>query len=186
MSRAVPILYASNTGHSAQCAEATAAKARELGLDLEPHLAEMRAYDPASLPQEKEVLFVTSTWGRGEPPSGAMPLWRALRDMEPGSLEGVRYAVLALGDTRFPKFCQFGRDLDARLQELGATPMGSRVECDRHFEKGLAKWLDRLPAFFQPPRSRFEELKGLFAGITRQPGPAHEPLTLGTDRDAAR
>jgi sulfite reductase (NADPH) flavoprotein alpha-component len=36
-------------------------------------------------------------------------------------LEGVKYAVLALGDRAYAQFCQTGRQFDARLQAPGAT-----------------------------------------------------------------
>ncbi len=57
-------------------------------------------------------------------------------------LEGVKYAVLALGDRAYAQFCQVGRQFDARFAELGATRLAPVVECDLDYKKPAAAWID--------------------------------------------
>ena len=50
----------------------------------------------------------------------------------------VRFSVCALGDTSYEKFCQTGKDIDARLETLGATRVADRQDCDVDYEDAFA------------------------------------------------
>ena len=56
-------------------------------------------------------------------------------------LEGVSYGVLALGDTGYDEFCQAGKLFDIRLEQLGATRVVTRTDCDVDFEAHAAEWI---------------------------------------------
>jgi sulfite reductase (NADPH) flavoprotein alpha-component len=58
------------------------------------------------------------------------------------SLSGGRFSVCALGDTSYEKFCQTGKDVDARLESLGGSRISPRQDCDVDYEEGYASWLD--------------------------------------------
>ncbi|HTN61901.1 MAG TPA: flavodoxin domain-containing protein, partial [Devosia sp.] len=45
-------------------------------------------------------------------------------------LEGVRFAVMALGDSTYEFYCEAGKRLDRRLEELGAERLAPRIDCD--------------------------------------------------------
>ena len=63
-------------------------------------------------------------------------------------MKGVRYSVCALGDTSYEQFCQTGKDIDQRLETLGATRLVSRKDCDVDYDGPYQEWLaEVLPAF---------------------------------------
>ena len=77
----------------------------------------------ADLKDAGSLLVVVSTWGDGEPPEAAEVFYNELMAAEDISLDGVEFSVCALGDTSYDQFCQTGKDVDARLEKLGAiTP----------------------------------------------------------------
>ncbi|NIC04081.1 flavodoxin domain-containing protein [Billgrantia bachuensis] len=76
------------------------------------------------------ALFCVSTTGSGDFPGNFVPLARALDEQSP-SLVGLRYGVIALGDSSYgDTFCGAGRRLDEMLEGLGATRLGERLEVD--------------------------------------------------------
>ncbi|SLM64146.1 MULTISPECIES: flavodoxin [Dickeya] len=75
------------------------------------------------------VLIVTSTTGQGELPESIVPLYAALRD-KVGHQPGLRYGLIALGDSSYEHFCGAGHLFDAQLQEMGAKRLGELLEID--------------------------------------------------------
>ena len=67
--------------------------------------------------------------------------WR--RDARP-KLEQLSYAVLALGDSSYPRFCEAGRQVDERLAALGAKRLFERVDCDVDYEKLATPWVEKV------------------------------------------
>lgn len=64
-------------------------------------------------------LIITSTTGQGDLPENIRPLYY---DMESkgGYQPTVRYALIALGDSSYPDFCQAGKIFDTLLQSQQA------------------------------------------------------------------
>lgn len=65
-----------------------------------------------------------STTGNGDPPDNAerFARWIKRKTLSPCMLAGIRYAVLALGDTNYDKWCIAGKQLYHRFEQLGASP----------------------------------------------------------------
>ena len=95
---------------------------------------------PAALAQERCALIVTSTWGEGDPPDNAVQFWEQLTAENELKLASLNYSVLALGDTNYQHFCGFGKNLDSRLEALGAKRIFDRIDCNVDFEEGAARW----------------------------------------------
>ena len=55
-------------------------------------------------------------------------------------LEGLRFAVLGLGDSSYAKFCEIGRVIDARLAELGGRRVAAFGEADVDVDTVAVPW----------------------------------------------
>lgn len=142
--RPVTILYGSQTGNALGLARRLAERAGEAGLAAS--VQGLADYDSRRLKQEERLLLVTSTQGDGDPPDNAIAFSEWLNSRKAPRLEQLRYAVLALGDSSYEHFCKTGRDFDRRLQELGATALHPRADCDLDFEAPAEAWMDGVLA----------------------------------------
>src|SRR5690606_32839963 len=136
--RSLTILYGSETGNALALGEELAVAAVALGLTATA--VDMADYRPASLKQEQDLLLITSTHGEGEPPQPALAFFEFIAGRKAPRLEGVRFAVLALGDSTYELYCEAGKRLDRRLEELGAERLEARIDCDIDYEEPAAAW----------------------------------------------
>jgi len=138
--KSLTILFGSQTGTCEGLAKRAAREAGKRGFAATA--MDMASFAAPQLAQEKNVLVIVSTYGDGEPPDGVKPLHAALGDDGAPSLAGLRFSVCALGDTNYPRFCQCGKDFDARLEKLGGSRVNARVDCDLDHEELFTRWLD--------------------------------------------
>ncbi|QWL58761.1 flavodoxin [Aeromonas jandaei] len=75
------------------------------------------------------LLLVSATTGQGDIPPNLQPFATDLAERAPW-LKGLRYALVAMGDSSYDHFCGAGRRLDSQLQELEATAVVPRLELD--------------------------------------------------------
>jgi sulfite reductase (NADPH) flavoprotein alpha-component len=135
------ILYGTVTGNAEMLANKLAAMVRGAGRATQVH---DMAHCPATVLSEAScVLIVTSTYGDGEPPEDAAPFWEAVVHGNGLDLRGVKFSVLALGNTTFDHFCKCGRDLDAALERHGATRFYPRVDCDVDYDVAATHWISK-------------------------------------------
>jgi sulfite reductase (NADPH) flavoprotein alpha-component len=134
----VAVLYGSQTGTSEGLARKLTKHLRSAGLDAV--LSSLAGYVPATLAAERCALFIVSTYGEGDAPDGAQPFFQQLCVEHFPLLQDLSYAVLALGDSHYEHFCQFGKDLDAKLRGLGATRLLDRAECDVEVDIPYNAW----------------------------------------------
>jgi sulfite reductase (NADPH) flavoprotein alpha-component len=139
------IIYATETGNSRSIATELAANMKSQGISVELHA--MEDFRPAALRKLKNIAFVISTHGEGAPPEEALDLFEYLESERAPRLDGLNYRILALGDRSYQFFCEAGRRLDKRLQVLGATSFGSRVECDVDFAANASVYSDEVIRF---------------------------------------
>lgn len=142
VSKEVTVLFGSQTGNSNGLAKKLAKKLEEQGFQVT--LSSMGDFKPNNLKKIENLLVIVSTQGEGEPPDNAIPFYEFLHSKRAPKLEGLRYSVLALGDTSYEFFCQTGKDFDKRLEELGGTPIVPRVDCDVDFAEAAAGWMDQV------------------------------------------
>jgi len=147
----VTVLYGSQTGTSEGLAKKLVKTLKKGNFEVEIH--DMAAYDRAKLPQEKNLLIITSTYGDGEPPDAAADLHGWLLSDAAPKLDGVSYSVLALGDSGYPDFCKCGIEFDTRLAELGANRIAPRVDVDVDADGPYAQWSAAVLSVLSPASS---------------------------------
>ncbi|MFE7069682.1 sulfite reductase subunit alpha [Streptomyces sp. NPDC057620] len=144
----VDVLFGTQTGNAEFLAGEVVAGARAHGLG--GTATALDAVTPERLAAMSHVLVLASTYGEGEMPDNAGLFWESLQADTAPRLDGLRYAVLGLGDRGYDDFCQAAKLIDTRLEQLGATRLHDRVDCDVDFEEPAAAWttavLDRLAA----------------------------------------
>jgi sulfite reductase (NADPH) flavoprotein alpha-component len=145
------ILFGSQTGNSENLAKRIAKEAGKRGFAATIH--DLNKYPTAQLASEERLLIVTSTFGDGEPPDNAKAFWDFVNSTAAPKLAQTRFSICAIGDSNYPKFCGFGKDLDLRFEALGAQRAHLRVDCDVEFEEPFSKWLNEALAKIGSPVS---------------------------------
>ncbi len=133
------ILYGSRTGNGEGLAKKAKYIAEEQGLSVD--LKNMENYRLRDLQTEKNLLVIVSTHGEGVPPFSAQEVHGFIYGKRAPKLDGVNYAVLALGDSSYFQFCKTGKDFDQQLETLGAKRMVPILNCDLDFEQPANDWL---------------------------------------------
>lgn len=153
----VTVLFGTEFGFSREIAEVLCEKLAPKG--YWPELIDMaelgRGFISQFIPQL--LLVVCSTQGDGVPPTEARDFYEWLMSgaahgaqTQTGTglptaavqWERVQFSVCALGDTSYAHFCQCGRDIDARLEALGAHRFAPRVDVNKEDWKAIDGWME--------------------------------------------
>ncbi|MDZ4680593.1 MAG: assimilatory sulfite reductase (NADPH) flavoprotein subunit [Saprospiraceae bacterium] len=177
----VQLLYGSQTGNSKKVAQKAAALIGEQGWDVT--VTDLADYAVKNLKTAQIALFVVSTQGEGTPPTAAESFYEWLHSARVPKLPDLQFAVCSLGDSSYLKFCQTGKDFDARLEALGANRLTPRIDCDLEYEEMAEQWaatvVSRLKtvAGAQPAAVLKEQLPkpAYVAGFNRK-NPYHAPV----------
>lgn len=145
--REATILFGSQTGNSQRLAGRLADKLKEQGFEVT--LSAMNVYKTNNLKKTAHLFIIASTHGEGDPPDNALTFYEFLHSKRAPKLDGLKYSVLALGDTSYEFFCKTGKDFDERLAELGAERIVDRVDCDVDFEGSASGWLTSVTQTLQ-------------------------------------
>ena len=140
----INILFGSQTGNAKNLAQVIGDNLTDAGLAAQ--VIDMGEMDPESIHQMDYLLIVTSTYGDGEAPDNASEWWSYLKFAEDLDLSHLHYAVLGLGDTYYPHFCQCGKDFDQYLSKHGGHSLVQRMDCDLYYEEQYGEWLNSLIA----------------------------------------
>lgn len=142
------ILYGSQTGNAKGVANQLKAKAESRGLAVK--LVNMADYKPNQLKKEKFIAVAVSTYGEGEPPEDAENLHEFLASKKAPKLDGVKVAVIGLGDSSYEFFCQTAIDFEERFKALGAETIIARAALDVDYEDAASSWVDSAIDAFEP------------------------------------
>lgn len=165
------VLWASQTGN----AEEFAAQVAEMLGDS--RLANMDDVSLDSLAQARDVLVITSTFGDGGPPDNGADFWQRLESPDAPSLNGVRYAVLGIGDRSYDNFCGHAKSIDRRLADLGASRLLDRTECEIYDDRPMGRWAEEVTQLARGTAS--ESVVGSAGTVTTiaRPTKVAEPFT---------
>jgi sulfite reductase (NADPH) flavoprotein alpha-component len=133
------VLYGTESGNSEALADRAVKEAKKRG--FQAVMRNMADVSPAELAKVTNLLVIVSTWGDGDPPESAVAFHKDFMSATI-PLTGLNFSVCALGDTSYEKFCQTGKDVDARLEALGAKRVAPRQDCDVDYEESFSAWLD--------------------------------------------
>jgi sulfite reductase (NADPH) flavoprotein alpha-component len=138
----VTVLYGSQSGNSEQIARDLSESLSRRGISTT--LLDMLECRKNHLQETQHLLVVVSTHGEGDPPDSAVPLYELLHGRKAPRLEHLKYAVLALGDSSYEKFCETGRRFDVQLEALGAHRFHPCIECDVDFHAPAQQWMSGI------------------------------------------
>jgi len=129
--------YASQTGFAEQLAWQTARALHTGGVAT--RVLSLSEIDAETLAHTERALFITSTYGEGDPPDNASlfadELMRSV-----ATLPSLHYGLLMLGDSSYTRFCGFGRALLAWLQASGARSLFEAVVVSNEDAAALHVW----------------------------------------------
>ena len=134
------IAYASQSG-TAKSIALTMAKSSTMH-------CETRAFSqltPQCLLGYEQLFIVASTYGDGQAPEKSLAFSNALASCQE-QFNSLNYAVLALGDSAYPKFCAFGHKIANLLNDKGAIPIFPVEEIDRGNSAQVSTWWQKICA----------------------------------------
>ncbi len=144
------VLYGTESGNSEKLADLTSKEAKKRGFQATvKNMADISAADLAKI---ENLLVIVSTWGDGDPPETASSFYKDFMSSTV-ELPKMRYSVCALGDTSYERFCHVGREVDARLESLGAKRISPRQDCDVDYEDAHRAWMTAALEAFGPVSS---------------------------------
>jgi sulfite reductase (NADPH) flavoprotein alpha-component len=135
--------FASQSGFAEQLAWQAARQLQAAGFPVS--VQPLSTLNAQTLSETRQALFVVSTFGDGEAPDSARGFERALLG-QPLALDGLRYAMLALGDRQYHQFCGFAERLHDWLAERGGQVLFEPVQVDGADIRALGHWQRQLGA----------------------------------------
>lgn len=137
----ITIVWGSQSGNAQNLASTIADSLADVS---DVSLYDMAEIDPEEILNIKTLIVVTSTYGDGEAPDNASEWLSYIKFSDELELSHLNYAVIGLGDTYYPHFCQAGKDFDEYLSKRGAHSLLQRLDCDTYYEEQYGDWLNSL------------------------------------------
>ncbi|MDM8160470.1 assimilatory sulfite reductase (NADPH) flavoprotein subunit [Labilibaculum sp. K2S] len=142
LSESITILFGTHTGHSKEIAMDL--HDRVLALGFNAKIQGLDFYKKNDLKKEKYLFLIVSTHGEGEAPIQAEDLYEYVHGTRAPKLPDTKYAVLALGDKTYKKYCQTGIDFDQTFAKLGAQAILPVQTSDVAYEEIAEQWIENV------------------------------------------
>ena len=99
-------------------------------------------------------LIFLASHGAGDYADSMLTFYDQLSDCK--ALNAIPYTVVAIGESCYDTYCQAGRDIDQRLEQLGANRIHQRLEIDmleddpeNCFQQWLPEWIKSFRSYTQ-------------------------------------
>ncbi|CCE82819.1 Piso0_002569 [Millerozyma farinosa CBS 7064] len=147
------VAFASDNGNAESLAKKINRQA--VGRGLKSIILAMDDLSIEDLPNETNIVFVTSTSGQGEFPTNGKQFWDALKNANDLDLSSIKFSVFGLGDSEYwPRkedkhyYNKPGKDLFAKLKLYGAVEfadlgLGDDQDADG-FNTGFNEWIPNI------------------------------------------
>ncbi|MDA9170983.1 flavodoxin domain-containing protein [Alphaproteobacteria bacterium] len=135
----INILFGTQTGNAEDVAENASDILTTNGFTTK--VLELDDVSMNELSVMENVLVIISTFGMGEMPNNAQDFWEDINSSNPPQLNNLKFSVFALGDSGHYDFCNAGKLIDNKFQELGGTRLLDRIDCDVEFEEPFNNWI---------------------------------------------
>ncbi|WP_041068796.1 NADPH-dependent assimilatory sulfite reductase flavoprotein subunit [Candidatus Ishikawella capsulata] len=163
----ITIISASQTGNARLVAEQL--KDDLLVEKLDVNLLNANDYNFKKIDQEKILIIITSTYGEGEPPEEAVVLYNFLMSKKI-KLNKTAFAIFGLGDKSYEFFNKIGKDLDKRLEQLGAERLLNRVDADIDYTEQAVCWRQQITSII----SQYVQKRNLDSPILMNSRSSHQ------------
>lgn len=137
----ITIAYGTESGNSKKLATDFGLKAKQSGINAK--VVNLEQYRLNDLAKEEYFFTIMSTQGEGDPPESAKKFYDHIHN-NGFKLEGLKYGVLALGDTSYPLFCKAGEDVDQQLDKLGGKRIVPLQKCDVDYASEAENWFGQV------------------------------------------
>jgi sulfite reductase (NADPH) flavoprotein alpha-component len=165
----VTVLYGSQTGNAMRLAGELSQRLGQIGFRVV--LSCMSEFIRNALRKSERLLVIVSTHGEGEPPDKARLFFDFLFGQRAPRLENLRFSVLALGDLSYKQFCEAGKSVDRRLEELGARRLHERFDCDVDYREQAEEWMQAVVEALRNDGAAMHDGQGAVDGA-KGPSPA--------------
>ena len=159
----IHVFFASETGRAKETAEDVQRELFCKGYNCQP-ARDVASISLSSLLEIKKrnevVVFLVSTAGQGDPPTGFKPLWSELLaanlaadcfssagSSKSSTGKALQFSVFGLGDSGYAEFNYAARRLKVRLEQLGAESFHRIGISEFHFHKEKSNF-PRDPIYF--------------------------------------
>lgn len=141
------LLYATQRGQAKAIAEEISEQALSHGFSADLHcVSESEKYDLKT--ETGPLVMIVSTTGTGDPPDTARKFVKEIHNktLPTDFFAHLWYGLLGLGDSEYTYFCNGGKVIDKRLQELGAQHFYDTGHADDcvGLELVVEPWIDGL------------------------------------------
>lgn len=181
------LLYATQRGQAKAIAEEICEQAVSHGFAADLHcVSESGKYDLKT--ETAPLVMVVSTTGTGDPPDTALKFVKEINDktLPTDFFAHLRYGLLGLGDSEYTYFCNGGKVIDKRLQELGAQHFydtGHADDC-AGLELVVEPWIAGLWAALTTLFKTLGEQKEMSDGLARPADAPSDTAVLARPADA--
>lgn len=138
------IVWASQSGNAQQLAQQLHQQLTTAGQSA--HCLALNQLSAAQLQNSTQIVFIVSTFGDGEAPDHARLFLKKLS--ADCNLQHLHIHTLGLGDSCYPDFCKFAKQLQARLIAHGAKIGLPLITVDNMHADDIAQWQTQIAKLF--------------------------------------